>query len=123
MGLAPIGEESFLGALYFSNPVLYLLFYLGMDGLFYGLFNTLSLAAAVFFRNRFAVQLTPFLVYTFLFSVGTTAMEFSACPGGFLRPSQQFIPAPNWMLGELGALLGAGAVFFLYFKNKEKAFL
>lgn len=48
MGLAPIGEESFLGALYFSNPVLYLLFYLGMDGLFYGLFNTLSLAAAVF---------------------------------------------------------------------------
>ena len=123
MGLAPIGEESFLGALYFSNPVLYLLFYLGMDGLFYGLFNTLCLAAAVFFRNRFAVQLTPFLVYTFLFSVGTTAMEFSACPGGFLRPSQQFIPAPNWMLGELGALLGAGAVFFLYFKNKEKAFL
>lgn len=123
MGHAPIGERAFLGGLYFRHPFLYLLFYLGLDGLFYGLFNTLSLFAAVFFRNRYAVQLMPFLVYTGLFSVGTTAMRFSACPAGFLRPSQQFIPSPGWMLGELGALLAAGAVFFLTFGKRGKGVL
>lgn len=123
MGLAPIGEESFLGALYFRQPFLYVLIYMVMDGLFYGLFNTLSLFAAIFFRNRFAVQLMPFLVYTALFSVGTTTMQFSACPAGFLRPSQQFTPAPGWLLGELGALLATGALFFLYFRKKEKGLL
>lgn len=123
MGLSPVGERAFLGALYFRHPLLYLLIYLVMDGVFYGLFNTLALFAAVFLKNRFAVQLAPFLVYTFLFSAGTTAMQFSACPAGFLRPSQQFTPAPGWILGELGMLLAAGGVFFLYFKKMERAVL
>ena len=108
MGHAPIGEGAFLGELYFRHPLWYLLLYLAMDGLF---------------RNRHAVQLTPFLVYTFLFSVGTTALRFSACPAGYLRPSQQFPPAPGWILGELGALLAAGVVFFLYFRKREKGLL
>lgn len=123
MGNSPIGEQSFLGGLYFRHPFLYLLIYLTMDGFFFGLFNTLSLFAAVFGRNRHAVLLTPFVVYTFLFSVGTTTMQFSLCPAGFLRPSQQFIPAPGRLLGEAGALLAAGAVFFLFFRKKEKGFL
>ena len=123
MGLAPIGEKAFLGGLYFRHPFLYLLLYLGIDGVFFGLFNTLSLFGAVFFRNRHAVQLMPFVVYTFLFSLGTTALQFSACPAGFLRPSQLFSPSPGWMLGELGALLGAGAVFFFFFRKKERGVL
>lgn len=123
MGLAAIGEGSFLGGLYFSHPLIYLLCYLLLDGLFYGLFNTLALSAGVLFRNRFAVQLAPFLVYTMLFSLGTTTMRFSACPAGFLRPSQLFTPSLPWLFGELAALLGAGAVFFLYFGKMERGTL
>lgn len=122
-GLAAIGEGAFLGALYFSRPLLYLLVYLAMDGVFYGLFNSLALFTAAFLRNRFAVQLAPFVVYTALFSVGTTAMRFSACPAGFLRPSQQFVPAPPWLAGELAALLAAGGIFFGYFRKMERGTL
>ena len=123
MGLSAIGEGAFLGALYFRHPLLYLLFYLVMDGVFYGLFNSLALFTATFLKNRFAVQLAPFLVYMFLFSVGTTAMWFSACPAGFLRPSQQFIPELPWLLGELAALLAAGGVFFGYFRKLDRGTL
>lgn len=123
MGLSPIGEGAFLGELYFCHPLWYLLCYLVMDGVFYGLFNTLALAAGIFSRNRFAVQLTPFLVYMLLFSVGTTAMRFSMCPAGFLRPSQLFLPSLPWLLGELLLLLAAGGVFFLYFGRMERGTL
>lgn len=111
-GLSAIGEGAFLGELFYRHPFLYLLCYLLIDGVFYGLFNTLALTAGIFFRNQFAAQLTPFLVYMLLFAVGTTALWFSACPAGFLRPSQLFVPTLPWMMGEMAFLLAAGGVFF-----------
>lgn len=49
--------------MYFSHPFLYLSAYLLMDGVFYGLFTTLSLTGTIFLRNRYLVQLLPFLAY------------------------------------------------------------
>lgn len=123
LGLFPIGTKSFLGDFYYRHPFLYLLLYMGIDGVFYGLFTTLSLSASLFTRNRFAVLLAPFLVYMLFYAWGTTTLQLSACPAGYLRPSQLFVPQWPWMLGELGALLAGGAAFFAFFRNAERGTL
>ena len=72
----------------------------------------LSLCASLFTRNRFAVLLAPFLAYMFFYALGTTTLQLAACPAGFLRPSQLFVPRWPWLLGELALLLAGGAGFF-----------
>ena len=123
LGLFPIGAKSFLGDLYYGHPFLYLLLYLEMDGVFYGLFTTLSLSASLWTRNRFAVLLAPFLVYMLFYALGTTTMQLAACPSGYLRPSQLFSPEWPWLLGELGLLLAGGAAFFAFFRKAERGLL
>ena len=123
LGLFPIGAEGFLGDLYYAHPLLYLLVYLAMDGLFYGLFTTVSLFASLWTRNRFAVLLAPVLAYLLLYGLGTTTGQLAACPAGYLRPSQLFVPKLPWLLGELALLLAAGAAFFGFFRKAERGLL
>ena len=123
LGLFPIGAEGFLGDLYYAHPLLYLLLYLAMDGLFYGLFTTVSLFASLWTRNRFAVLLAPVLAYLLLYGLGTTTGQLAACPAGYLRPSQLFVPKLPWLLGELALLLAAGAAFFGFFRKAERGLL
>ena len=123
LGLFPIGADGFLGDLYYAHPFLYLCLYLGMDGVFFGLFTTLSLCASLFTRNRFAVLLAPFLAYMLFYALGTTTLQLAACPAGYLRPSQLFVPRWPWMLGELALLLAGGAGFFAGFRRAERGLL
>lgn len=94
-----------------------------MDGVFYGLFTTLSLSASLWTRNRFAVLLAPFLVYMLFYALGTTTMQLAACPSGYLRPSQLFSPEWPWLLGELALLQAGGAAFFVFFRKAERGLL
>lgn len=122
-GLSPIRAASLWGGLYFSHPFLYLLAYLLLDGAFYGLFTTLSLAGTVFLRNRYLVQLAPFLVYMALYCVGSSTGCLSICPAGFLRPSQLFTAQLPWVMGEAAILLAAGVVFLCYSERQEMGLL
>ena len=118
-GLSPINATKLWGDCYFSHPFLYLLAYLLLDGVFYGLFTTLSLTGTIFLKNRYLVQLTPFLAYMFLYCVGATTGYLSMCPPAFLRPSQLFIAKLPWVAGEAVLLLAGGILFIWYSERKE----
>ena len=99
LGLSPISTKSLLGDLFYAKPFWYVLVYLGINGLFFGSLNTLSIAAGLFTANRYMAILTPFFCYMALHCAGTTIQRFELCPSGFLRPCQQFIT--TWVI--LGA--------------------
>lgn len=122
-GLSSISARDFLGDLYFAHPFLYLLAYLTMDGVFYGLFTTLSLVGTAYLKNRYLVQLMSFLAYMLLYCLGTTTEHLSMCPAGFLRPSQLFSAELPWILGEGAALLAAGVIFLRYSEKREMGLL
>lgn len=122
-GLSPINATKLWGDLYFSHPFLYLLAYLLMDGVFYGLFTTLSLTGTIFLRNRYLVQLIPFLAYMGLYCLGSTAGYLSMCPAGFLRPSQLFAAKLPWIIGEAAVLLAAGGLFIHHSERQEMGLL
>ena len=122
-GLSPIDATKLWGNLYFSHPFLYLLAYLLMDGVFYGLFTTLSLTGTIYLKNRCLVQLLPFLIYMALYCLGSTTGYLSMCPAGFLRPSQLFAAKLPWLTGEAMALLAAGVLFIRRSERQEMGLL
>lgn len=52
----------FLSELFYSSPLLYVIYVMMLDFVFSGLIATASMALAFFVRNRFAVVLLPFLL-------------------------------------------------------------
>ena len=90
MGTSPIGTESLLGELFYTYPLLYTLIYIGINGIFFGLLNTLSVVARFFTKNGYIAILTPFLYYMMFYAVGTTSGHIEWVPYGFLSPSQRF---------------------------------
>ncbi len=52
----------FLSELFYSSPLLYVIYVMVLDFVFSGLIATASMALAFFVRNRFAVVLLPFLL-------------------------------------------------------------
>lgn len=90
LGLSPIGTGALLGDLFYTHPLIYVLIYIGIDGLFLGVLNTFSIAARIFTANKYMSLLLPFICYMAIHSAGTTIYHFEICPSGFLRPCQQF---------------------------------
>ena len=52
----------FLSELFYSSPLLYVIYVMALDFVFSGLIATASMALTFFVRNRFAVVLLPFLL-------------------------------------------------------------
>lgn len=119
-GLSPIYEGYLLANCYYTHPFLYLFAYLTIDAVFFGLFNTLTFVASIFFRNRFFVQLAPFLVYILLYAIGTSTGYFAMCPAGFLSPSQRSVATWPWLIGYATLLLAISGLS-LYHAEKQEA--
>lgn len=62
-GLYPVSSLSVLSELYYTHPELYVLIYLLRTFVLYGLINCLCLTMVYVEDNRFAVILTPFILY------------------------------------------------------------
>lgn len=107
MGLSPIGAESLLADLFYTHPGVYTALYLVFNGLFFGVLNTLSMAARLVTASRYMAILTPFACYMVLHCAGTTTGHFELVPSGFLRPCQQFVTTGGILAAEL---IGLGTV-------------
>ena len=90
LGQSPIFAQCLMGEFFYEHPLIYSLIYIGMDGLFLGLLNTISIVARLVTSNRYMVILTPFLYYMAFYCVGTTTSHLEICPSGFLRPCQVY---------------------------------
>ncbi|WP_302669246.1 hypothetical protein [Eubacterium sp. AF15-50] len=64
MGFYGIDYQCMLVDLFYSNTYLYLILYMLIDFVVFGLLNTLSVTAVWVLNNEFAVLMLPFLVYT-----------------------------------------------------------
>lgn len=88
-------ENGFLSLLFISHPLVYCAFYTVYDFLIAGLFAAVSLTAALFIKNRFAVLLSPFILFL-LWSVVTGGLNLGNFDAyNLLRASQGFSPKPT----------------------------
>lgn len=126
LGLSAIGGTECMAEYFYMHPLLYVIIYIIIDGIFLGLFTTLSFVAANYLRNHFIVKIVPFLIYFFLYCIGTTiegedgALLFrSMCPAGFLRPTQYFPIEWSWIIGEAAFMLVVG-IMILHRSEKQE---
>ena len=61
--LFPVSIASIFGDLFYSHTFLYIFIYLLFDFIFFGLLNCLCIVMTYFEDNRFAVVLSPFIIY------------------------------------------------------------
>ncbi len=118
-GLSPIVDYGIWAGYYYTHPLLYLLAYLTLDGVFFGLLNTLSFTVSNFNRNRFFVKFVPFLVYILLYAIGNSLGYFAMCPAGFLTPSQRFVTTWPWIIGYIVFLLLSCGASIYYTERQE----
>ena len=118
LGLSPIGARALLGDLFYDYPFIYTLIYIGINGLFFGLLNTLSFVSRLFTTNRYMVILAPFLYYMAFHCIGTTIHRFDLCPSGFLRPCQQFETTWSILIAEIFLIFAICC--FSTFKNIQE---
>lgn len=101
-----IGEKSMWAELYYSNPFLYSMMYILLDGVFAGLIACISTVLAFFTRSRVSVVLMPFFLMLFL-----DYIDINVLPGWELSPVKflQALPVVNERNGVIDL------VFFLIF--------
>lgn len=119
LGLFPITDKSLMGNLFYTQPYLYLLLYLLMDMVFFGLINMIAIWAVSFVNNGFWIVLMPFLSYMFLFCVMQFVNQPRFAPIAFLRPSQPLRSAWSAIFFELLILLILNIFFFLWYQKRE----
>ena len=123
LGLSPIGTEALMGELFYEHPLVYTMVYIGLNGLFFGLLNTFSIAARMFTSNRYLSVLTPYLFYMVLHCVGTTTLHFELCPTGFLRPCQQFLTTWFILIFELLLMMTISVISAVKYTREEHGLL
>ena len=118
-----IGERSMWAELYYSNPFLYSMLYVLLDGVFSGLTACISMVLAFFTRSRVSVVLMPFFLMLLLDYIDTNVL-----PGWELSPVKflQALPVVNERSGVIDlAFCLAFAVFtlgiLLYKERKYEA--
>lgn len=87
-----IGEKSMWAALYYSNPFLYSMLYILLDGVFAGLTACISIVLAFFIRSRVTVVLVPFFLMLLL-----DYIDMNVLPGWEISPVKflQALPVVN----------------------------
>ncbi len=88
-------ENGFMSLLFINHPLIYCIFYIILDFILAGLLATVALTAALFIKNRFAVLLSPFILFL-LISVVTNGFgkaQFDIY--NLLRASQGYQPHPT----------------------------
>lgn len=113
------------GALYYSNPVIYVLLYILIALIWTGLWATVCISLALFVKNRFVVQFFPFiflLVFHFIASVLSSSrvyVELSLI--GSVIPSilNNYNSLLVLLLWALAIMLFNVAVFFLKGHKKD----
>lgn len=118
-GLYPIGPLSLMGALFYTNPLVYVLLYAMLNFVFFGLLTTTGLLIVRIANHVFSVMLAPFMLYLIVFGVTQLSGAYRFCPYGFLRPSQPV--ATNWLfiMLEIVIMLMVGGVYVYTEKKSE----
>lgn len=120
MGIFPITEGDLMAELFYTKPFVYLILYLLLDAVFFGLINIISIWAVNFVSNGFWIVLMPFLSYLFVFCMLQFVDQERFAPIAFLRPSQPFRSEGRIVCMELVVLLLFNIIFYFWHLKKER---
>lgn len=105
--------------LFYTNPYFYVLGYLIIDFIFSGLIATIALSVSLIADYRFAVLIAPFLIYIFIYSLGTSLGIIDYQPFFFLQSGGYFNSRFSVILIEMIILGAITSTTFLIKGGKE----
>lgn len=117
LGIFSISEGMLFANMFYKNPYTYVVIFILIDVIFYGLINTISLAAADFVEKGIWAVTMPFWVNLFILSVVRLINAEKFAPVIFLRPSQPIYADIKIIIIEFAILCLMNVVFF--FKHKK----
>lgn len=119
-GFYSVGAASMLGELFYTQPYLYLLFWLVLDIVFYGLIATISLVVVFFSEYVYVAILAPFLACMILFGISLISPQVSAAaPFNLLHSGQVYPVNPAIIVIEAAVLTMMGAGYYYAGSKRE----
>lgn len=117
-GFYGIGPESLWSELFYTNPYLYIYFYLFIDFIFAGLLSSIALMLASYLSNKFLVIFSPFIIYILVYTFTNVLGAHTINPNNFLKMNQ---PVAGISLITIisFALILLISTFGLYYKGKK----
>lgn len=119
IGTFPLCAADLMAGLFYTHPYLYIILYLLLDAVFFGLINVISIWAVSFVSNGFWIVLMPFLSYIFVFSMLQFVNLGRFAPFLFLRISQPTRSSWSIIFLELFILIIVSVIFFIWYKKRE----
>lgn len=108
---------SFDTALYYEHPLLHVILFICLAGIFSGGMALFVLTATFVFDHRFTVMITPFVIYYFLFSLDQILGNHDYSPNYFLIPG--FRPHLWWEYAG-GMIVFVLNIFLIYRVGKKR---
>jgi hypothetical protein len=118
-----IGDTSFMGNLYFTNPLMYTIIYFIIIFIFFGLLSVFGLFASLFTDKVLIATMSPLLLYLGVYSIlnALQDIEFTSWNPAFVFQPSQFIPAKGYIiLTECLLLLGCAVAYVVTSVKKER---
>ncbi len=116
-------EDQMFWELYQTAPMVYILFYVLLDGLFFGLIAVLSLAVSVIVNLRFAAIVSGTLIFQAICYLFGICNLYGMAPNQYLVPTQMISnPYPWSILLQMIVILVVSAVLFFGREAKRDVF-
>lgn len=120
LAFLPSNQNALMVDLFYSNPWVYCLIYIGMIGLFMAAVSCVGLAFSPYMKNIFFVISSPFIGYFIMIFALEQFDLVSYCPLYFLQPTQiDFATWPLYFIYLLGMLIVSVIVFRKQVNNCE----
>lgn len=121
-GLYPLMAYSLWAELFYTHPAIYLVCYLVLNFVFFGLLATVGLSCSLVTQKGYICMLFPLFLYLAVYGLTQVTGLHTWCPFATLRPSQP-VAANGWVLMiECFILLLAGGVLWAYGWRKKDVF-
>lgn len=121
-GLYPLMADSLWAELFYTHPAIYLVCYLVLNFIFFGLLATVGLSCSLITQKGYICMLFPLFLYLAVYGITQVTGLHTWCPFATLRPSQP-VAANGWVLMiECFILLLAGGVLWAYGWRKKDVF-
>ncbi len=118
----PLMGCSMWSELFYTHPAVYVMRYVALDALFFGLLATVGLSCSLVTQKGYLCTLCPLLLYLAVYGVTQVTGGHSWCLFAVLRPSQP-VAANGWiLLTECFFLFFAGGVMWAYGWRKKDIF-
>lgn len=119
IGYVGVFDDAIFSEIYYKSSYTYILLYMIIDFVFYGVLNMLALSVSIFANGRFSVIMSSFIIFEVIELIMDLSGHAALEPSSFVRAAQPNYGTTIWEILLLITLLAAISVIAIIYNIKR----